>query len=83
MAVLDDIKIKLGIYYSDPIKDREVQMNIEAAQIFFKGAGWNVDIPDAMGLEAIHLYCKMAQNTDPVALQNHPVLISFVAQRRN
>ena len=82
MALIDEVKIKMGVFYSDPVKDAEIAQSISAAQLYFKGAGWDVTTPDALGVEGIALYCKMAQNTDPTLLQNHPVLISFIVQRR-
>lgn len=84
MALLDDVKRRLGVFYSEAEKDAEIQQMIEAATEYFKGAGWEIDpaAPDALAIEAVILYCKMAQNTDPALLTNHPVLISFIAQGR-
>jgi hypothetical protein len=83
MALLDAIKPRIGVFYSDPAKDAEVQGMIDAAILYFKGAGWDVgSTPDALAVEAIALYCKMAQSTDPAALTNHPVLLSYIAQNR-
>jgi hypothetical protein len=57
---------------------------IDGAVAYFTGAGWNIDSasPSALAVEAVILYCKMAQSTDPAALTNHPVLISYIAQGR-
>ncbi len=84
MALIDKVKPRIGVFYSDMQKDIEVQQMIDGAISFFQGAGWQIDPvePDALGAEAVILYCKMAQNTDPAMLTNHPVLISFIAQRR-
>lgn len=84
MALLDDIKVRLGIYYSESNKDLEVQQMIDGAIEYFRGGGWDIDAlaPTAMAKEAIKLYCQMAQSTDPAMLVNHPVLISFIAQGR-
>ena len=83
MALLEKVKPRVGVFYSDPIKDQEVQTMINGAKAFFRGAGWDVDLaPSPLALEAIILYCKMAQSTDPAQLTNHPVLISFIAQNR-
>jgi len=82
MALIDEVKNKIGIFYSDPKKDAEIAQSISAAQLYFKGAGWDVTTPDALGIEGIALFCKMAQNTDPMLLQNHPILISFITQGR-
>ena len=84
MALLDDIKVRLGIYYSESNKDLEIQQMIEGAVEYFRGAGWDIDILSlsAMAKEAIILYCKMAQSTDPALLTHHPVLTSMILQGR-
>ena len=83
MTLLDDVKRRLGVFYSEAEKDAEIQQMIDAATEYFKGAGWSISsAPSALAVEAIVLYCKMAQSTDPTQLENHPVLLSFVAQGR-
>lgn len=84
MALLDDVKPRIGVYYSDANKDLEVQGMIDGALAYFEGAGWIIPslTPTPLSLEAVILYCKMAQSTDPSLLTNHPVLISFIAQGR-
>jgi len=82
MAILDDVKRGIGIFYSDVNKDSDVQRMIDSAIAYFGGAGWDVSTPSPLSTEAIILYCKMAQSTDPSQLTNHPVLISFIVQNR-
>lgn len=83
MALIDDVRPCIGVFYSDPVKDKEIQGMIDAATLYFKGAGWDIgSTPDALATEAVVLYCKMAQSTDPAQLINHPVLISMIAQGR-
>lgn len=82
MTLLSDVKPRLGVFYSDANKDAEIQRMIDGAVLYFKGAGWDISTPDALAVEAVVLYCKMAQSTDPALLTNHPVLLSFVAQGR-
>ena len=82
MALLDDVKRGIGVFYSDANKDADVQRMINSAIGYFGGAGWDVTTPTPLSTEAIILYCKMAQSTDPSQLTNHPVLISFIAQNR-
>lgn len=82
MALLEDVKNRLGVYYSEPAKDLEVRGMIDGATAYFAGAGWDISTPDALALEAVVLYCKMAQSTDPSQLVDHPVLLSFIAQGR-
>lgn len=84
MALIDKVKPRIGIFYSDSAKDAEVQSMIDGAVAYFRGAGWDIipSVPSALAVEAIVLFCKMAQSTDPAALTNHPVLLSFIAQGR-
>ena len=82
MALIDDVKPRLGVYYSDANKDAEIQGMIDGATAYFRGAGWDISTPDPLAVEAVVLYCKMAQSTDPAQLMNHPVLLSFIAQGR-
>lgn len=84
MALIDMVKPRIGVFYSDPNKNKEVQQMIDGAVTYFKGGGWVIDSasPSALAVEAVILYCKMAQSTDPSMLINHPVLLSFVAQGR-
>ena len=80
--MLEAVKQALGIYYSDAKKDADVQRMIDGAALYFKNAGWDISTPDAIAVEAVILYCKMAQSSDPSALTNHPVLTSMIAQGR-
>lgn len=82
MALIDQVKPRLGVFYSEANKDAEIQGMIDGATAYFKGAGWDISTPDALAVEAVVLYCKMAQSTDPAQLVNHPVLMSFIAQGR-
>ena len=54
MALLNAVKPRLGIYYSEENKDKEVQQMINGAIEYFKGAGWNFTalLPDLEAKEA-------------------------------
>lgn len=82
MALIDDVKPRIGVFYSEANKDKEVQGMIDSATAYFKGAGWDVSTPTPLAIEAIVVFCKMAQSTDPSQLVNHPVLISYIVQGR-
>lgn len=84
MTLLDTIKTRLGVFYSEANKDAEIQGMIDSAIEYFKGAGWNISALDISptGIEAVVLFCKMAQSTDVADFTNHPVLISLIAQGR-
>lgn len=85
MALIDDVKRRLGVFYSETGKDAEIQGMIDGAVEYFNGAGWGIDLalPSALAVEAIVLYCKMAQPTSAFQLTNHPVLTSMIAQGRS
>ncbi len=82
--MLETIKNRLGIYYSDTNKDNEVLSIVDAALTYFNGAGWEVSHsdPSPLAIEALVLYAKMVQSTDVKDLYNHPVLTSMIAQGR-
>ncbi len=80
--MLSQVKRALGVFYSDPQKDADIQRMIDGASAYFKGAGWDISVSSPLAIEAVILYCKMAQSTDPSLLTNHPVLISYIAQGR-
>lgn len=82
MALIDLVKPGIGVFYSDAGKDAEVQQMIDGAVAFFKGAGWEIDpsLPTPLAVEAVTLYCKMRQSTDPAQLMVHPVLVAYIVQ---
>lgn len=138
MTLLGIIKPRLGIFYSEENKDREILSMVNGAIQYLKGAGWDfttllqsleakekelqilgqaldeltdIEEPDSdvlsqinevresldlklteilhiesqlsLPVEAIVLYCKMAQPTSAFQLTNHPVLTSMIAQGRS
>lgn len=85
MALIDKVKPRIGIFYSDANKDAEIQCMIDGAIDYFSGAGWGIDpaSPSPLAVEGVTLFCKMAQSTDPSTLTNHPVLTSYIAQGRS
>lgn len=84
MTLLEKVKPRIGVFYSEENKDAEIQSMINGALEYFKGAGWEISptAPTNLAVEATVLYCKMAQSTDPSLLTNHPILTSFIAQSR-
>ena len=85
MTLLETIKPRIGVFYSEANKDSEIQGMIDGALDYFKGAGWKISpsSPSPLAIEAITLYCKMAQPTSAFQLTNHPVLTSMIAQGRS
>ena len=41
MALLNDVKPRLGVFYSETTKDTEIQGMIDGATQYFKAAGWD------------------------------------------
>ncbi len=87
MAILNDVKQALGIYYTEPIKDMEIKTLIKGAKDFLHSAG----VPSAdlaedsetpLVVQMIITYAKMAVNTDPGEMKLNPVLVSMIAQAR-
>lgn len=138
MPLLAAIKPRLGVYYTDEVKDSELRQLINGAVAYFKGAGWDLtsllstleeqqalkaeleaELADleaikepspaeeerigelaeeiagavsavnattkslALPVEAVTLYCKMAEPTSAFQMTNHPVLTSMIAQGRS
>ena len=88
MAILANVKTALGIYYTEPTKDLEIDNLIKSAKDFLTAAGWPSadlakDQETPLALQAIIIYCKMAVNTDPTEFRMNPVLTSMIVQARN
>lgn len=86
-TLLSLVKSRLGIFYTGSAKDAEIQQMIAGATAFLVNAGVpeskfvaGSEAPEAV--EAIIIYCKMAQNTDPVEMRLNPVLVALVDQLR-
>lgn len=85
MAMIDKVKPRIGIFYSEASKDTEIRQMIAGAQAFLISGGWpaeDFEAESAEAVEAVVLYCKMAQNVDPAEMKIHPVLISMIANAR-
>ena len=87
MAILNDVKQALGIFYSETNKDTEISNIIAGAKAFLLKGGWpsadlavNAETPEAK--HAIIIYAKMAINTDPSEMKLNPMLVAMIAQAR-
>jgi len=86
-TLLNLVKSRLGIFYSDTAKDAEISQMISGATAFLKNAGvpdealtTGAELPEA--IEAIIIYCKMAMITDAEEMKLNPVLTALIAQMR-
>ncbi|MHC1772951.1 MAG: hypothetical protein AB9907_14720 [Flexilinea sp.] len=86
-TLLNLVKSRLGIFYSDTAKDAEISQMIAGATAFLKNAGvpeaaftTGSELPEA--IEAIIIYCKMAMITDAEEMRINPILVALVAQMR-
>lgn len=87
MAILNSVKQALGIFYTEPTKDNEIQEIIDGAKAFLLSAGMpSADLAEdsesPAAVQAIITYAKMAVNTDPVEMKMNPMLVALVAQAR-
>ena len=87
MAILNDVKQALGIFYSEPTKDAEISNIIAGAKAFLINAGWSsadlaADAETPEATQAIITWAKMAVNTDPAEMKMNPMLLAMIAQAR-
>ena len=87
MAILNDVKQALGVFYSEVNKDFEIEQMIAGAKDFLLKAGWpsedlaeDAETPTAK--QAIIIWAKMSVNTDPNEMRMNPMLIALIAQAR-
>lgn len=84
ISQLEMVKYRIGVYYSDPMKDAEVQAMIDACKQYLQYAGVSAQqLATPLAVDAYVLWCKMAQSMSPEDITAHPVLISYIAQLRN
>lgn len=88
MAILDDVKPRIGIFYTEITKDAEITNLIAGAKSYLLNAGWpSADLTAGaetdLAREAIIIYCKQGQNTDPDAMNNNSILTAMVLQARS
>ena len=87
MAILNDVKQALGIFYDEANKNAEISNIVAGAKAFLIGAGWPssdlvADEETDLAKQAIIIYAKQAVNTDPAEYRMNPVLLAMVAQAR-
>ena len=87
MAILNDVKQALGIFYSETNKDAEISNIIAGAKAFLLYAGWPssdlaANAESDLAKQAIIIYAKMAVNTDPTEMRMNPMLVAMIAQAR-
>lgn len=87
MALLNDVKQSLGIFYTEINKDLEIQTIISGAKAFLQSAGvpssdLAEDAESDLAKQMIIIYAKQAYNTDPVEMKMNPMLVAMIAQAR-
>ena len=87
MALLNDVKQSLGIFYSEINKDLEIQNIISGAKAFLQSAGvpssdLAEDAESDLAKQMVIIYAKQAYNTDPTEMRMNPVLLAMIAQAR-
>lgn len=87
MALLNDVKQALGIFYTEENKDAEISTIIAGAKAFLQNAGVpSSDLADDaetdLAKQMVIIYAKMAVNTDPSEMRMNPMLVAMIAQAR-
>jgi hypothetical protein len=87
MALLNDVKQALGIFYTEENKDAEISTIIAGAKAFLQNAGVpSSDLADDaetdLAKQMVIIYAKMAVNTDPAEYKINPMLVAMIAQAR-
>jgi hypothetical protein len=80
MNTLEIVKFRIGIFYSDPIKDMAVMSQIESCKEYLKNAGVKEECLEShLAISAITLWCKLEQSGTESAA-NHPAFVSYIVQ---
>lgn len=82
MDVLSEVKARMGILYDDPVKDAALSSMIASCRAYMMGGGVPADALDTspLAVDAYVLWARMAENSDPRAMINHPVIVSIIKQ---
>lgn len=82
MDVLSEVKARMGILYDDPVKDAALSSMIASCRAYMMGGGVPADALDTslLAVDAYVLWARMAENSDPLAMVNHPVIVSIIKQ---
>ena len=85
MALIDDVKKRLKIYYYEEEKENEIQSYIDEAISYLKAAGakeehFTEGSETGVAIGAVSLYVKMAMEADPKEMKHNPVLLSMISQ---
>lgn len=83
MGLLETVKLRLGILYTDPLKDSEIQSIIDGAKEDMKLSGVeSSQLESPLAVENIIIYAKMAQLNLATDFTLHPVYISNLVKLR-
>ena len=84
MDLLNIVKIRLGIFFSNEIIDADIQSMITECKEFLINGGATKEQVEASSLtiSACSLWCKMSRNSNADTITNHPVLTNYVVQIR-
>ena len=83
MALIDDIKQRINVFYSEVNNDAKIQGMIDEAKLFLKGAGWDVgSAPNAEAIGIIARYVLHVDRTEPTSPTNDPHIVSAIARNK-
>ena len=81
--VLNSVKYRAGIFYSDEMRDEDVKSQIRSCQQYLKNAGiQDFALQTDLAVSAYALWYKMQLGTNTLDFTGHPALISIILQLR-
>ena len=83
LDVLNIVKYRAGVLYSDPAMDLVFQSMIQSCRQYLRNAGVaEYNLETALAVDAYALWCKMQMGSDIKEFCNHPMLVNLVCQLR-
>lgn len=84
LDILNIVKYRIGVLYSDTARDETVQGMIDACKQYLRNAGVGERaLETPLAVEACVLWCKLSEATTPGDFTGHPALVSMAVQLRN
>ncbi len=81
LEVLELVKYRLDITYSDKLIDQSVQSMIDSCKQYLTGAGVvKEQLETPLAIDSYVLWCKMSRDLDNKDLITHPVFTNIIMQ---
>lgn len=82
MDVLSEVKARMNKFYDDQVEDATLYSMIKSCRAYMMGGGVPAEALDTspLAIDAYVLWARMAENSDPRAMVNHPVIVAIIKQ---